>query len=343
MAMALSRQPGARLLSAGSEGIVKAAATETGQVSGKIAIPNDPRGKPDPPTLLHALSPQSLLLATDSSALHIYDLRFNSTFADAKPQQTHHPHYDYISSITPLPPSATSTSGYSRQWFSTGGSTTAVTDIRKGVIFEGGDLEEELFSSTLTGRADHERIVAGGGKGALRMWEGGVKGLMEGKEKKLTIAKGESLDVTCSVPVSVAEGDVVAVGLGDGTVSFAQTNHERTGMVGKMRHDEVDGVMALGFDPYGRLISGGGSIVKVWEKNTERISDDEDPPESEEEDSTKPNSMNNSRSKEKATGESEDETSETSEEERPKRKKRKRNKGKDRGKINHIMAFKGMD
>ncbi|KAL8935853.1 MAG: hypothetical protein Q9211_004481 [Gyalolechia sp. 1 TL-2023] len=329
-----------QLLSAGSDGIVKAAATETGQVSGKIAVPRDPNGKLDPPTLLHALSPQSLLLATDSSALHIYDLRSNNAFAGAKPQQTHHPHYDYISSITPLTPSETSTSGYSRQWFSTGGSTTAVTDIRKGVVFESGDFEEELFSSTLAGGADHDRIVTGGEKGALRMWEGGLKGVIKGKEKKLTIAKGESLDVTCSVPASVVEGDVVAVGLGDGTVSFAQTNHRRTGVVGRMRHDEVDGVMAIDFDPDGRLISGGGSIVKVWEKNIDHFSDDEDSSDNEGEDLIDPNGTNDGGSKGNSDEESDDESSE---EERPKRKKRKRNKGKDRGKMNHIMAFKGMD
>ncbi|KAL8937326.1 MAG: hypothetical protein Q9216_004484 [Gyalolechia sp. 2 TL-2023] len=329
-----------QLLSAGFEGIVKAAATETGQVSGKIAIPSDPNGKPDPPTVLHALNPQSLLLATDSSALHIYDLRSNSTFAGAKPQQTHHPHCDYISSITPLTPSETSTSGYSRQWFSTGGSTTAVTDIRKGVMFESGDFEEELFSSTLTGSIDPARIIAGGEKGALKIWEGGLKGVMEGKEKKITIAKGESLEAMCSVPASVAEGNVVAVGLGDGTVSFAQTSHKGTGVVGRMRHHEVEGVAALGFDSDGRLISGAGNVVKVWEKNTETFSDDEDRSDSEEEDSGKLNGINGSRAKNNPLEESEDDSSE---EERPKRKKRKRNKGKDKAKVNHIIAFKGMD
>lgn len=325
-----------QLLSAGSEGIVKAAATETGQVSGKIAIPSDADGKPDPPTNLHALSPQSLLLATDSSALHIYDLRSNNAFADAKPQQTYNPHYDYISSITPLTPSETSTSGYSKQWFSTGGSTTAVTDIRKGVVFESGDFEEELFSSALT---DFERIIAGGEKGALRIWEGGLKGMIEGKEKKFTVARGESLDVTCSVPTSVAQGNIVAIGLGDGTVSFAQTNHKKTGVFGRIRHDEVEGVMALGFDPDGRLISGGGNIIKVWEKNTEHFLDNDDLSDSEE-DSIEPNGTKHGASEVNGDEESEDDSSE---EERPKRKKRKRNKGKDSAKNNHIMAFKGMD
>lgn len=298
---------------------------------------SDANGKSDPPAILHTLSPQSLLLATDSSALHIYDLRSNNAFADAKPQQTHHPHDDYMSSITPLTPSETSTSGYSKQWFSTGGSTTAVTDIRKGVVFKSGDYEEELFSST---SIEFERIVAGGERGALRIWEGGVKGLKESKEKKLTVARGESLDVMCSVPTSVAQNDTVAIGLGDGTLSFAQTNHKRIGMVSRMRHDEVEGVMALGFDPDGRLISGGGNIIKVWEKNTEHFSDDDDLSESEDEDSIKHNGTIHGTSGENRNEESGDDSSE---EERPKRKKRKRNKGKDRTKNNHIMAFKGMD
>lgn len=307
------------------------------------AIFSNPNGEPDPPTLLHALNPQSLLLATDSSALHVFDLRANSTFKDSKPQQTQHPHYDYVSSITPLAPSDTSTSGYSRQWFSTGGTTTAITDVRKGVIFESGDFEEELLSSTVIGGTERTRIIAGGEKGFVRMWEDGVKGIIKGKEKRLYVQKGESLDVICPVPKWLVEEDVIAIGLGDGTVSFANTG-KRPGVVGCIRHDELEGIVALGFDPDGRLITGGGDTVKVWEKNTESprnessVSDDDD---DDDEQSDGANGETQHVSDDhNGHDKSEDESSD---EEKPKRKKRKRNKGKGKNINNHIMAFKGMD
>jgi WD40 repeat protein len=160
---------GAQLFSAGTDGIVKAADTATGKVTAKIAIPLDPSSnRLDHPSLLHALSPQSLLLGTDSSALHIYDLRALGPKASPKPQQTHHPHDDYISSLTPLPPTSESTSGLSKQWVSTGGTTLAVTDLRRGVMVRSEDQEEELLSSVIVtglpsrGTSVGEKVLIGG-------------------------------------------------------------------------------------------------------------------------------------------------------------------------------------
>ncbi|KAL9009759.1 MAG: hypothetical protein Q9180_009368 [Flavoplaca navasiana] len=289
---------------------------------------SEPNGHPDSPTLLHALDPQTLLLATDSSAIHIYDLRADSTIQGAKPQQTHRPHDDYISSLTALSPSETSTSGFSRQWFSTGGSTVAVTDVRKGIVFQSEDLGEEVLSGTAIGNT----MIAGGEKGALRTWEGGVKGLMGGVDKKFTMQKGESLDVMCKLWEEHLGEDLIAVGLGDGSVKIVQVGTKRTNVVESVKHDEVEGVVTLGLEPGGRMISGGGSIVKIWEKETSDDLDDDA-------DQTEDDSNDGANGVESAAGQ--DDSSE--EERRPKRKKRKRNKGKNRGGSNHIMAFKGMD
>ncbi|KAL8980634.1 MAG: hypothetical protein Q9205_004342 [Flavoplaca limonia] len=322
---------GSQLFSAGTDGLVKVATTETGEVIGKIAVPSEPNGHPDSPTLLHALDPQTLLLATDSSAIHIYDLRADSTIQGVKPQQTHRPHDDYVSSLTALSPSETSTSGFSRQWFSTGGSTVAVTDVRKGIVFQSEDLGEEVLSGTVIG----DKMFAGGEKGALRMWEGGVKGLMGGVDKKFMMQKGESLDVMCKLWEEHTGEELIAVGLGDGAVKIVQVGTKRTNVVDSVKHDEVEGVVTLGLEPGGRMISGGGSIVKIWEKETSDDLDDEEA----DVDQIQDDSNDGADGVEGAA--SQDESSE--EERRPKRKKRKRNKGKNRGESNHIMAFKGMD
>ena len=187
---------GLQLYSAGTDGIVKAANAETGQVTGKVAIPLDPSTSRefdvDCPTVIHALSPQTLLLSTDSGALHLYDLRdpapalpsadtSKQAFVNARPSQTHHPHADYISSLSPIPATAASTSGYSKQWLTTGGTTLALTDLRRGVLVKSEDQDQILLSSLyVTGlsakkhsTSSGQKAVVGNGDGVLTLWEKG--------------------------------------------------------------------------------------------------------------------------------------------------------------------------
>ncbi|KAI4107013.1 MAG: hypothetical protein L6R37_001906 [Teloschistes peruensis] len=348
---------GHHLFSAGTDGIVKAALTETGRVIAKIAVPRFVLYKKDasvctadslvrqaytmnsfcrtssehidPPTLLHTSTPQTLLLATDSSALHLYDLRtFDTAFATPRPVQTHYPHGDYVSSITPLPPSKTSTSGLSKQWVSTGGFTVAVVDVRKGVAYQSDDLGEEILCGTIIG----DKPIAGGEKGALRIWDGGMKGLTQGDERRIVVEKGESLDVLCPLPEADGLGETVAVGLGDGNIKFVQVG-KKGGVIGTQRHHELEGVVAIGFEPGGRMISGGGDVVQVWERSDDDFVDGGA--------GEANGALNADSAEDDEVNDSDDSSSE--EEMRPKRKKRKRNKGKGRGGSNHIMSFKGMD
>ncbi|GES61458.1 WD repeat-containing protein jip5 [Aspergillus terreus] len=260
---------GEMLYSAGTDGLVKAAKAETGVVENKIAIPLDKNGSVDAPTIIHALSPQTLLLATDSSALHLYDLRIPYSKVSARPEQSHHPHDDYISSLTPLPPSDTSTSGFSKQWVTTGGTTLAVTDLRRGVLVRSEDQEEELVSSVYidglpsSGTSRGAKVVVGGSGGVLTLWE---KGAWDDQDERVYVQResggGESLETLSVVPDDLGKGKMVAVGLGNGAVKFVRIGANR--VVSEVMHDETEGVVGLGFDVEGRMVSGGGQIVKVW-------------------------------------------------------------------------------
>ncbi|PBP20054.1 hypothetical protein BUE80_DR009102 [Diplocarpon rosae] len=277
------------LYSAGTDGIVKAASSSTGQVVSKILLPSDPSGKPDSPSLLHALSPQTLLLATDSAALHLYDLRAPSTLSSI-PSQTHRPHDDYISSLTPLPPTATSTSGLSKQWVTTGGTTLAVTDLRRGVL----------------------RIIVDGGRGG-----------------------GESLDAIVLMPDDVGDGGKnVVVGVGDGTIRIVKLGKNK--VIGELRHDEVEGVVGLGFDVGGRMISGGGSTIKVWQEKMNLEDADEGEEDSDEEESgSKKRAADGSDSSDAGSSQEEDRG-------RKSRKKRRRaNRNKNAG--NGIIGLEGLE
>lgn len=291
----------------------------------------------DAPTVVHALSPQTLLLATDSSALHLYDLRVPYSPVSPRPEQTHHPHDDYISSLTPLPPSDTSTSGFSKQWVTTGGTTLAVTDLRRGVLVRSEDQEEELISSVhmgglpSSGTSRGEKVIVGGSGGVLTLWE---KGAWDDQDERIYVERGtsggETLETLSTVPDEVGKGKMVAAGLGNGAVKFVTIGSNK--VVSQVAHDETEGVVGLGFDVEGRMVSGGGEVVKVWHESEGSPggalldgkhglgSDDDDDSDQDSEDSDRE--------------QREDEKS---------RRKRKKAKGKDRGGGQHVMAFQDLD
>ncbi|KAA6407460.1 MAG: WD repeat-containing JIP5 [Lasallia pustulata] len=319
----------------GGDGVVKAAATEDGRVSAKVAVPRTGFGI-DAPSLLHALSPQTLLLATDSAALHLYDLRVpGEGVAGQRPQLTYRPHDDYVSSLSPLPPSEASTSGFSRQWVSTGGTTLAVTDLRRGVLVKSEDQEEELLSSVfveglpakrknVNGRGG-EKVMVGGGSGVLTLWE---KGVWDDQDERIVLDK-ESVDVLAVVPGS--RGEVVA-GMGDGKIKVVRLGTNK--VVGECRHDEVESVVGLGFEVGGRMISGGGCVVKVWHEAIEE----------EGEDIVGVGKRGKGSNSDEEDSEDERDSS-SDEDKRTKRTKRskRRKRGKGREQVQHVMGFKGMD
>ncbi|KAF2840452.1 WD repeat-containing protein jip5 [Patellaria atrata CBS 101060] len=331
---------GETLYSAGTDGIVKAASSETGQVASKVAVPIDAAtGDLDVPSLIHCLSPQTLLLATDSSALYLYDLRVDNTFKSARSQQTYHPHDDYISSLTPLPPSDTSTSGFSKQWVSTGGTTLAVTDLRRGVLVRSEDQEEELLSSLYVGglpakgTSRGEKILAGGDGGVLTLWE---RGVWDDQDERIIVYRGagggDSLDALTLLPENIGpRGKTVAVGGGGGEIRFVKLGMNK--VIGGVRHDEAEGVIALGFDVGGRMISGGGQVIKVWH---EAIGD-----EGQELDGT--DTAKREADSDSDDSDNSDDNSSERESTKRKRKKRKRNKGRDKSGGRHVMAFQGLD
>lgn len=295
--------------------------------------------------------------------MHILDLRTPSTFGNRKPVQTHRPHDDYVSSLTPLPPSAASTSGYSKQWITTGGSTLAVTDLRRGVLVKSEDQEEELLSSVFVGglpqkpgRSKGEKVLVGGSSGVLTLWE---RGVWDDQDERIIVdpgkAGGESLDVLAVAPEGFGDGGkYVFAGVADGTIRIVQLGPNK--VVGEpLRHDDMEPLAGLGFDVGGRLISGGGSIVKVWQENMETgeeddsedddDEDDEDDDDEEEEDEGKENgtSKTNASKRNLAPSDSDDdEDSDDSDDEGRKRKKRKRANGKDKAANTGILKFRGL-
>jgi hypothetical protein len=330
---------GSVIYSAGTDGLVKAALSETGRVTSKFAIPLDDRtGQVDEPSVLHALTPQTLLLATDSGRLYVHDLREDGKNVQSKASSVFRPHEDeFVSSLTPLPPGESSTSGFPKMWVTTGGSTLAVTDLRKGVIRTSEDQEEELTSSVFVGglkkggTSRGEKMIVGGAGGVVTLWE---KGAWDDQDERIVVDR-TGITIECLVEVPQGHGavgrgfgrKVIAVGLEDGRIRFLELGKNQILQELDVKHDEIDGATSLGFDVAGRMISGGGQFVKIWSAGSpgdsravlgkhvlEAIDSDEDL----------------------------EENSSDEETEKTKRKKRKRNKGKDKtgGRAIH---FSGLD
>jgi hypothetical protein len=174
------------------------------------------------------------------------------------------------------------------------------------------------------------------------LWE---RGVWDDQDERIYVdvgrGGGESLDSLAVMPEGVGNGGKnVVVGVGDGTIRIVQLGPNK--IVGEtLRHDEVEGVVGLGFDVGGRLISGGGSIVKVWQEKMTLDDEDEGEDDSDEgETSAKKRTLGGSASDGSDEADAEDSSDE--EGERKRRKKRRKAKGKKES-GNGILGFKGLE
>jgi WD repeat-containing protein 55 len=333
-------------------------------VSGKWAIPRDENGEVDAPAVLEVVGENGLLVATDSGRLELRDLRegdgvqtngagMGGTGKGKGLAGVWRPHdTEHVNDLLLLPASETSTSGIPKVCVSVGGTTLAVTDFRKGVVAKSEDQEVELTSITLVdglkkgGTSVGEKVLVGQSDGVVSLWERGVWGDID--ERIVVDRGGSGVESLVEVPAGMALGKgntkmsekIVAAGLEDGRVRFVRIGRNAVLQEWDVKHDDIEGVVGLGFDVAGRLVSGGGQTVKVWTEAVgepgggrggindgvgKRSLDVEDDENSDEEDDS----------------ENEDEDSSDDEREKSKRKKRKRNKGKDKS-GGHVLQFSGI-
>lgn len=341
------------MYSAGTDSLIKHFDPATGAVISKMVIPTSTT-VPDAPSLLRVLNPQSLLLATDSGALHIIDLRKDDGGRlPAKPVQTHFPHADFVSSITPLPPTTESTSGFPKQWVSTGGTTLAVTDVRRGVLVRSEDQEDELMSSCFVPGLGPKRnmnngvVAVGSSSGVLTLWD---KGSWDDQQERIIVdpptgpAGGESIEDVVLIPQEMGMGKKAVCGMGDGSLRIVDLVRREVLSAMALRHDDIEGVVSLGFDCGNRLISAGGRTVKVWEELSELQGDDEDEEGDDDDGDEREADGDNANGKRPAESDSDSEN-DAIEEMKQRAKKRKEAQSAKMGPMgaHGIMGFEGLD
>jgi hypothetical protein len=186
------------------------------------------------------------------------------------------------------------------------------------------DQGEELLSSTIVtglpkrGTNVGEKVIIGGNTGILTLWE---RGVWDDQDERIKIDPDESIDSLTVFPEGVGSGGkMVAVGLGNGALSFAKIGPNQ--VVAELKHDDFqsEAVVGLGFDVTGRLISGGGKIVKVWH---EKLETDGDGDSEEEQDSDEDSSS--------------DDDEDSDEEDDKKKRRRKGKKRSHIGPMNHAF------
>jgi WD repeat-containing protein 55 len=215
-----------------------------------------------------------------------------------------------------------------------------VTDLRKGVITRSENQEEELVSSVYIGglasggTSRGEKLIVGGAGGVLTLWE---KGAWDDQDERIYVDRGprggEALESLAVVPDDLGMGKMIVVGQGDGSIAIVKMGINKVISTGT--HDEMEGVTHLGFDVEGRMVSGGGQVVKVWHEA--RSSEDID-------EQAAHKRILDSGSDEDSEEEKYQHDSDEEREGGKRRRKRKRGKGKDRSGGRHLTAlFKGLD
>jgi WD40 repeat protein len=358
---------GAILYSAGTDGLLKAANSETGRVVSKALLPTTD----DAATTLLPLSPVHLLLGTDAGNIHLYDLRTPADFAAAKPAATWNAvHEDYISSLLPLPPSAASTTGFSRQFVATGDTSLSYLDARKPgkVLARSEPQEDEILCMIYVANAPSkntggsEKVVSGTSSGVVTTWN---KGFWEDHQERIPLSRatGDSIDSLVALPVGyevpgTGYGTFFAAGSGDGKVRIVKMGGNKTVATfahgvsadeakrqagGRIKRGDFvegleEGVSALALDCEGRIVSGGGTVVKIWSpREAEEQQEEEEGKKRRKEDDSDDDG-----------DDSDDVDSEDSddEKERKKSKKKKRKGGKGKAKsagVKNVNSFAGLD
>ena len=216
------------------------------------------------------------------------------------------------------------------------------------------DQGEELLSSVMVtglskrGTSVGEKCVVGGSTGVLTLWE---RGVWDDQDERIVVDRapggGESLDSLALFPDGVGPGGKhLAVGLGNGALSFVKIGQNK--VVAELQHDEFasEAVVGLGFDVTGRLISGGGKIIKIWHEKVEGEEEEwVDASDSEDEDEKDKNGGATKRQHESSDDDdSEEEESESSDEEPQERKRKRKRKSQKTGAAgNGILGFSGLD
>lgn len=268
---------GKYIYTAGSDNVIKKAAVETGKVASKADIVKEYHSKDDSITkLCHSSTHDFLLAGTENGLVLVLDskdLGSSLKYSVAKA------HEDSINHILPMP----HVSAY--HYLTLGLTTLSHIDIRKGIITQSDDQEDELLSMCYpTDDTLNDTVLVTHGEGIVTIWKNSKNKLMD-QLSRIKVNKGVSID--CIVP-SMNEDLPESVWCGDSEGFLHRLDYRRGRVVetrihsnATKKHGAIDEVGILDIDYDYRLISAGMDSLKIWSGEV----NDEQPEEAQDDDS----------------------------------------------------------
>lgn len=247
---------GDNIYTVGTDKVIKRANTETG----KVIVKTDTIDmKQNFTKLILAPNKPVVVVGSEAGHVHVFDTR---TMKEV--HKVLNCHDDAVNSLT----SMSAKSDY--QYLSVGSTTLTHFDIRKGIIQQSEDQEDEMLSVCFVDPSKCDTAIAGMGEGVVTMWKGEKNDYVD-QISRVRLGK-DSVD--CVIPSLDQEGDLVWAGSANGLVSKIDT---RRGKVVETRlHHLEDEVSGLDIDYEYRLISNGMDKLKLWSVRSEESDDDEE-------------------------------------------------------------------
>lgn len=272
----LENSVGENIFTVGTDHIIKKAATETGKVLSKTAVDFGGKAADAITKLCHSTSHPFLLAGTENGNVLVYD---SSNLSNKLKFRVEKVHDDAVNHILPMP----EVSAY--HYLSLGSTTLSHIDIRKGIITQSDDQEDELLSmcyatDQLT-QAKNDTVLVSHGEGIVTIWKNSKNRLMDQLSR---IKVNHSASIDAIMPTMNQDDDEMAASVwcGDSEGLLHRVNYKKGKVVETRVHstatknygaaDEV-GVLDIDFDY--RLISAGMDSLKIW-SNEDRNADGED-------------------------------------------------------------------
>ena len=224
-----------------------------------------------------------LLSGTEDGHVLVYDsANLNSNKLKFKVESAHD---DSINHILAMP----AVSAY--HYLTLGSTTLAHIDIRKGIITQSDDQEDELLAMCFPSdevSQSNDTVLVSHGEGLITIWKNSKNKLMD-QLSRVKVNKSASIDTIISTMNADNEDMANSVWCGDSEGLLHRINYKRGRVVetrlhsvAKGKHGAVDEVGILDIDFDYRLVSAGMDTLKIWsntqdeEQNDEDVDDDND-------------------------------------------------------------------
>ncbi|KAI5963784.1 JIP5 [Candida pseudojiufengensis] len=253
---------GEYIYTCGTDNVIKKANTESGKVVGKVDVVEDYYDSKDKLTkLCHSNTHSFILSGTEDGNVLVYDSsNLSANNLKFKVQSAHDDSINHILSMTSSP----------YHYLTLGSTTLSHIDIRKGIITQSDDQEDELLSMSYTteeisdGKSD--TVLVSHGEGLITIWKNS-KNKLRDQLSRIKLNKDVSIDSIIPTMNNSDEDMENSVWCGDSDGMLHRVNFKKGKVVETRVHskdgDEV-GILDIDYDY--RLISAGMDTLKIWGK-----------------------------------------------------------------------------